>query len=62
MDDRPMDADMHKSSSISPVQTLSSDENTSPQVIAWTAGRTMNRRHILVCLYPHGYTVITILA
>ena len=62
MDDGPVDGDMHKSGSISPARTLSSDENTSPQVRAWTAGRTMNRRHILVCLHLHGHTVITILA
>ena len=47
MNDRPADA-----SSVSAAQTLSSDDNDSPRVIAWTAGRTMNRRHVLVCLRP----------
>ena len=51
MDDRPVDEFMEQSS-ISPAQTLSSDDNDSPRVIAWTAGRTMNRCHVLVCLGP----------
>ena len=30
--------------------TLSSDSEDGPQVIAWTAGRSMNRRHVLASL------------
>ena len=33
-----------------PALVLSSDSNDSPQVVAWTAGRSMNRRHILVSI------------
>lgn len=62
MDDRLMAGELHGSSSISPAQSLSSDKNDSPQVIVWTAGRTLNRRHILVCLHPHGHIAITVLA
>ena len=44
---RPMHGAM-QGSSVSPAHTLSCDTDDSPDVIAWTAGRTMNRRHVLV--------------
>ena len=46
-DEGPLHGDV-PGSSISPARPLSCDTGESPDVIAWTAGRTMNRRHVLV--------------
>ena len=40
----------HDGDGASGALTLSSDSEDGPQVIAWTAGRSMNRRHVLASL------------